>query len=297
MAFKVIEFLEDFGVPYHTEGKNISDGWIGISCVFCDDKSSHGGISPNGLGFTCFRCGTKKSIYAIVAHFNTNSGVSTKQVYARYVDDLYVADKRLVTRANNVILPSTTLPSAHANYLRQRRYDPEQLSELYGITGLLDAPDFKYRVIIPIYFKKKLVTYIGRDITGEATIPYKNLPESKSILTTKEIVYGIDDVGDTAIIVEGAFDRWRLGYGAVALLGMVFTQAQLRMLAERVKTAYVCFDNESQAQSLAKELAYQLDFCGVETFNVKLPNGVKDPDNLNRKQVASLRSQIFGTFG
>ena len=41
------EILDDLGLSYTSQGKNVSEGWIGIQCVFpdCDDTSNHLGIN------------------------------------------------------------------------------------------------------------------------------------------------------------------------------------------------------------------------------------------------------------
>ena len=52
-SFDVLEFLDDRGIPYVTEGKNVSYGWAEINCPFCPDgdpsehlKSYHAGGVP-----------------------------------------------------------------------------------------------------------------------------------------------------------------------------------------------------------------------------------------------------------
>jgi len=45
--FDVEQFLYDYSVSYTTSGKNVSQGWIGVQCPFCDDHSSHGGFNIN----------------------------------------------------------------------------------------------------------------------------------------------------------------------------------------------------------------------------------------------------------
>ena len=63
--FDVRSWLEDQNISYSKEGKNISNGWIGINCVFCQDTSNHLGITPNNR-ITCWKCGTKGDIVTLI---------------------------------------------------------------------------------------------------------------------------------------------------------------------------------------------------------------------------------------
>jgi len=57
MNFKAKQFCIDYNIPYWESGNNVSPGWINITCPMCGDKSSHGGINPNGGYYHCWRCG------------------------------------------------------------------------------------------------------------------------------------------------------------------------------------------------------------------------------------------------
>ena len=43
--FDIISYLENRGVSYWTEGKNVTDGWVNINCPFSPDPSNHLGIN------------------------------------------------------------------------------------------------------------------------------------------------------------------------------------------------------------------------------------------------------------
>ena len=43
---RIENYLDDLGVDYISEGKNVSSGWIEINCPFCgQDPSKHLGIN------------------------------------------------------------------------------------------------------------------------------------------------------------------------------------------------------------------------------------------------------------
>ena len=58
-AFDIVAYLDEKGIEYVTEGKNVSAGWIGLQCPYCSDQSNHLGVCLDGKGFSCFRCGER----------------------------------------------------------------------------------------------------------------------------------------------------------------------------------------------------------------------------------------------
>jgi DNA primase len=135
------------------------------------------------------------------------------------------------------------------------------------------------------------VTFVGRDVTGEAEAPYENYPTSKSVIHAKNTLYNIDRVGHTAIVVEGITDVWKIGDGAVATMGTKWTKSQARQLMG-LKAAFVMFDAEKEAQEQAHRLAATLT-SGVRKVEVlELSEG--DPDDLPLSTVQALRREIFG---
>jgi DNA primase len=99
-----------------------------------------------------------------------------------------------------------------------------------------------------------------------------------------EVVYNLDNAGDRIALVEGPFDAWRIGPGAVAMLGTVFTEQQLALIAsKRPSRVYVVYD--SGAAKIAKELATRMARLVPRVDYLWLDEG-KDPDTLN---IADLR--------
>jgi DNA primase len=106
----------------------------------------------------------------------------------------------------------------------------------------------------------------------------------------KECLYNIDTVKDTAIIVEGVTDVWRIGQGCVATMGLEYTTEQIKLLVDRgVKQAFVMFDSESFAIRKARKLANSLSIF-MESETIELSDG--DPGELTINQVQEIRGEI-----
>jgi hypothetical protein len=111
------------------------------------------------------------------------------------------------------------------------------------------------------------------------------------VLSPKDCLYNIDTVGDTALVVEGASDVWRLGDGAVGTFGHKFTKTQVYLL-RNCRRVFVLFDTEVEAQEDARRLAYDLSGIVPDVHVFELDKG--DPGDLSEDDVKALRSEIFG---
>jgi len=188
-----IQFLQDYGIPYWTEGKNISAGWIGIRCPFCNDHSNHLGYNLDENYFLCWRCGS----HPVTDTISKLLGISAKET------------KRILTGYNTVtILPEVkirkksfkypsgimSLQTNHKKYLENRNFDPEYLEKEWNLFGTgplskLDNINYKYRIIIPFIWDKKVVSFDSRDITGKQ-IRYLACPAERELIPHKNILYG-----------------------------------------------------------------------------------------------------------
>ena len=295
MALDIKTLLGDVGVPFWTVGKNVSEGWTSIRCPVpgCGDRSNHGAFSSNGRAYSCFKCG-KHSVKRVIAAL-TDWETATRLI-AEYDNILRFDENTHKDRALAVEWPPLgvykTIPSLHAQYLKERDYDIRQLRDTYGIQCCYHNGDFNYRVVIPVYENGRLVSYLGRDVTGKSPLKYKNLSERKSVLPVKECVYNIDNIHETAIICEGVFDAWRFGVHGVALFGLQFTTRQTNILGRKLKRAFIFFDNEAQAQTKGVELAEALSLQGVDTEIVR-HSDFKDPGEIPQQVADEIKKELF----
>lgn len=290
--------LGDLGVPYFTSGKNVSEGWTTIQCPMgCGDTSNHGGFAPGGFGYSCFKCG-KHSIYSVIGQF-TESRNEAVSLIKEYSNDLVYHAHIHEERASKVDWPpisaKETLPSIHSEYIHSRGYDPKKLREMYGVVGCYHTGPMKYRLVIPIFENGRLVSYVGRDVTEQAPLRYKNLPERQSILSVRETVYNIDSIHKFAIITEGIFDAWRFGAHGTALYGLQVTSRQVHLLAKKIKYAAIMFDRGTTEYAMAENLAESLGLCGIETAIVQID--CKDPGVMPQNEADELKNEIMSAFG
>jgi DNA primase len=107
----------------------------------------------------------------------------------------------------------------------------------------------------------------------------------------KELIYNVDNAKDgTAVVVEGPIDAWRIGDGAVATFGVIYTQKQIKLLRERFKRVFIMYDSDAQPQ--AWKLADALSTFNMEVNVVTLKIG--DPGSMTATEAREIRREIFG---
>lgn len=302
IMFDAQRFLEDEFIEYHTSGKNVQKGWIGIKCPFCLDTSNHCGINPEWETFKCWICKESGYVVKLVRQIRACSWEEAKTLTARYTSDNDVRMPLYLNGDNNspktvtcTFLPTETLkhfPEPHREYLISRNFDPDKLIRKYELKATGPFGDYRMRIIIPILVKSKLVSFTARDITDNAEIRYKDCEIDKSVIPVKNCLYNIDRVRTRKVlIVEGATDVWRIGDGAVATMTTEFTERQVLLLSELgVETVFTMFDAGYEAQKRAKELLAMLPPKIRNRENIALSEG--DPAELSEEDVKYLRKDI-----
>jgi len=200
---------------------------------------------------------------------------------------------RKVALATEIDLPGAELQSIHKKYLRRRKFSPDFLEKTYGLRGTGVTGDWKFRIIIPFYFRGQLVSYQGRDITGRQELRYKTLAVEKSIVDPKHLLYNIDNCREETIcVVEGAFDAMRLGPSFAATFGTSMTEFQIKLLAAYRKVIFL-FDPEPEAQAKADQAATKLSSfgCKVEKIDLEID---RDPAELTDEEALELRRELLG---
>jgi len=284
--------LDKYGIEHSSSGKNATRGWVQVQCPFCHDPSNHMGINLESGKYHCWVCGAKGGAAKIVAAL-TGLSYGLAQSAVEEHTDLQPNTTQELTHTNaksiNMSKLSIRLPPPHQKYLVCRGFSPRKISAEYGIRAGGIAGFFSYRIVVPIYFGGALVNLVGRDITG-LQIRYKALPNSKAIMDLKQCLYGIDDFrGKSAIIVEGIFDKWRMGREALATLGTEVTSAQIALLHKlNLERIFVLLDMgaESRALDLANRVSSFVPH--VEILRIR----AKDPACLTDKQAIELKKEI-----
>jgi hypothetical protein len=186
----------------------------------------------------------------------------------------------------------------HFRYLQDRGYNYHDLMNKYQISftgpvswvqGPYGKMNYYWRIIIPIFLDGVMVNFTSRDITEWSSSKYKMGPNNIAIRPGGDCVYNLDNAGDTIMLVEGPMDVWRIGDGAVAMMGTKFSEAQLSLIAnKRPRQVFIVYD--AGAEKIAKDLGQRMARLVPQTDYVWLNN--TDPDAANAADVADLRALL-----
>jgi len=179
------------------------------------------------------------------------------------------------------------IPEIGRDFLLRRGYDPNEIILKYSLMWGNRLSDYAFRIIIPVIFEREIVGFVGRSVDDRKKPKYKN---SKGFNRT-HYVYGLDDIRDKCIIVEGIFDKWRVGELAIATLGIEWTHEQARLIIDKgVKQAIIVYDGEKKAQEQAMGLGNILSgFMEVEIIE---PDADIDPDTMPEEQLEEIRKLL-----
>ena len=286
--------LRDYNIPTSTGGKNWQQGWIQVCCQMpgCTDVGFHGGFNISGNYYNCWKCGGH-SMADVVGQLLGIQWFEAKELLKQYSStgtDAAAVKKRALAKEIGWPINCHFLNHSHRKYLIRRDFIPADLVKNWDIKGTGPIGPYKFRIIIPIYFDGKLVSYQGRDITGRSDLRYKACETEKEVIHHKHIIYGIDHIKNRkAVIVEGVFDVWRLGYGAVSTFGTEVTNEQVLLLADRLERAYIAFD-DGEAESKAELLGNRLIALGVDVELITID--ADDPAELSDLQAGRVMKLI-----
>lgn len=285
------EVLDDLHIYYTEGGKNVSDGWIGTTCPFCDDQTNHLGINLRSKTISCFKCGTSGTIIKYLSEelrdFNKAISVLGDAV-PRELRSFEQQQQR--ENAVHVELPkeaSRKITPYHAGYLQERGFDYKDLNDRYNLHYCGPIGKWANRIIIPVIKNYRLITFTSADIADDSNLRYKHLKDEKSIISVKEYLFGLEHTdGHSVIVVEGLFDMFRIGEGCVATFGTKVTPEQKRLLS-KFNVVKILFDGDAAGRLNGAKLADELaPFCDVRLF--ELPLGT-DPDTMNEEDIKTVK--------
>lgn len=300
--FDVKRFYEDYDIDYY-EGdnphKHCRPGWIQTECPRCSGNPGlHLGFSENTGQFVCWRCGFMPITEAIRRHLSV-SWPEAKRIAKQYGGG---KDYRRYERAPkekdiDVMFPEGTLdhfPKRHRQYLESRNFDPDHLIDLWDLRATGTLGTYKNRIVAPVYYKNKLMSYQARTILGEVEPRYKACEIEKERRHHKYCLYGLDmTIGDSVLVVEGISDVWRMGIGSVATFGIKFTQTQVLLLVKHFKNIFVFFDpQEDIAQTQAEKLTRELATMGKEAETIIYDSDC-DPGSLSNKDARFIMRDLL----
>jgi len=290
--FDIERFLLEYNVSTWTEGKNCQEGWVNITCPFCDDDANHGGFNIEKEYYNCWKCGFH-SYKEILKKF---SDISYKELLEEYFINFNIKKKKdsLIKKSFSFPFGTRQISERHKKYLLNRNFDPDQLEKDWFLLGTDCLGDYKFRIVIPIIFNNKIVSFQCRDITDKQVLRYKACEKEKEIIHHKNILYGLDYIqNDRCVLVEGVTDVWRIGKGAVSCFGTGYTKNQIYLLSTYAKQIFILFDSVRIAQKIAEKIGWELSLLNNTIEIITIPSSIKDPAEMSFEDALYLRKNLL----
>jgi hypothetical protein len=325
MSFDWRTFLDAHGIHYVEKGRNVSKGNLAIKCPICtDDPSEHMNVSLYGYGYACWRDAEHRGHNNAVlvqkllscTWSEATSIVSDDAVVVptmttfREQSERFLAKYGHQTGTRRLKLPDTWVPlhepggvmrSLVLEYVKSRGYsehDALALAKRYDI-HYTPGGSWTRRVLWPVRDGGgKLVNYIGRSISRNPHLRYKTLGTTEAGSRVSDCLFDLHNLvtasGEALVITEGPFDAMRIGWlgetlgvFATCIFTINMSERQLdlvRMLARRFTRTFVLLDNGALLQATRAQ-TYLSD---IGCRRLSIPEGVKDPGELNPSQVLAL---------
>lgn len=289
----LIEFLDKHNITHSQHHKHSRTGWVQIeSCDECGSQNYHLGITLDGSRASCYRCGSKR----VGDLLRSLTQAPWPEIKAVISAGIYVPKEQETNNQGVYTPPSDLRPLASAQaalkYLKGRNLDPEYCDRVWGFQATGPWSNHPFRVFIPITVRKKPVAWTARAFKNQEP-RYQTSAEHECTLSPKRLLFGADKAKGKVIICEGPFDAIRIGTGAVATLGVAYTQAQVALMSE-YNDRFICFDSSLDAQARATNLASQLSvFPGMTSI---LTLDAEDPGDITEPERELVRKTVFGTL-
>ena len=250
----ITDYLEEKGIEVYPAGsKNVSEGWIGLECIYCADSSNHLGIELATGRVSCWLCGPHGKAVNLLMDIERCNYPQAKKLFEKWWEgDLEtVGLKRLppsIPAADRVALPPLLKqwPQKYLDCIKSRGHAPQELIRKYKLMPAHRFGSYGFRIIAPFFVDRRMVGFTGMDVTGKKETKYKDSAKESSVIPPADMLYNIDTVQSSAVIVEGITDVWRIGDGAVALGTNKMNEKQLWQLVKKdVKRVFVLLDADA----------------------------------------------------
>lgn len=299
--------LDEYDIKYRTKGKNVARGDLNLEvCPFCGNSGYHCCVNIHAPIFQCWVCGAKGFILNLLKEIEVFKGQKIGKIIQPFLTEGTFGQPEgengtLPTKNEkstaSLHLPQgilSDLPLPHRNYLTGRGFDSDFLIKKYKLMAVYNTGTQKYRfrIIVPVFINGKIVSFVAAAISrGDGIVPYLNCTPEEAIVPVNQCLYNYDSVGDTAVIVEGVTDVWRMGDGFVATFRKAMSSEQMELLLKKnPKRVIVMYDADAVEQSHA--LANRL--CGIFPSVEVLELDKGDPADLSMAEAQEIREIIFG---
>lgn len=282
----VRELLEQHQVPIADPGNpHFRNYWVNVQCVFCHSTKFLLGIRNDFSGASCYKCGAKNVVSVLRAL--TGESVDFIRSLAQFSTVERVEKSYgIYTPPNNLV----DLTARDREYLREtRKLDPDILVERYSLRSIGPFSGLARGVFIPITYNRRPVSWQVRFREAVDGQRYKTAKDSEKSMSEKDMLFGAEYCGHTAVVTEGFFDMANIGPGAVCTFGLAYTAKQV-LLISRYARRVICFDNSPAAQIVASKLAADLSVFPGETLQVCLD--ADDPGSASPEEIKLLRKTV-----
>lgn len=290
MLFNTIKFLEDYNIPYMASHSILTKDFVGLDvCPFCGATGNgkpYFAMRKHSTGTNCWICHTNDFYATIKILTGINDNNRLKDIYKRYGNKKaslnYYSDDKEIQRPISIAVPGNVgMISSVKKYLKSRDFDPEYIWNKYNLKNTTYDRNFRYRIIIPITYNNRVVSYTARDYTDQQENKYMSCKNELEIIPHKNILYGIDNVRSKNVLwIEGPTDVWRIGDGSVSSFGTEWKLEQLMLLYQKFENIFILFDSgEEEALKHAEKAAVVLTTVGRNCEIIELSE-VGDPDEL-----------------
>ncbi len=305
----VVSFLDFRNIDFKPYGKNVSLNDVNIDCPYCG-ADKHLAIHKESGLMNCWVCNfegleRRPTFLDLVQELESCTFTDAKNLLEDFIDDFVEAEEMFTYRKRKkIFLPEEAddffNPKSirHRNialkYLSSRGFD-DKIIKKYKLQ-FCSKGKFAFRIIIPVYFKNELVTFLGRDYLNRKEVSrYENCSIEESLQRPKELFYGWDFFkGDHLRLVEGVTDKWRIGDTSLAVLRSKISSEQKTLILNlKLKSISIMFDGDaySKAYQIGEDLSPFISKVKV------LDMGQKDvADRTYEKILRMERKQLLAYF-
>ncbi len=263
MSFDWLSFLSSRGIPFVVDGPNVPRGDIAaVRCPWCgaSDPSQH--LTIGSQGFHCWRNREHKGknpvrLVQALLHCTIDQAREITGHNSIHVPDdfLSMVQRNLEPPASikprELILPKEFRPFRHLpsarpfiSYLKSRCFTSRNILDdfkLYDIRYCVDGP-FKGRIIFPVTFQNKLVSWTGRSISPRATVRYKSLTTDPELAKDQGISPAVGPINHYLLWFDNLI---RLNYHTIVLCEGPFDSLKVNILGKPHGICSTCFFTSS----------------------------------------------------
>jgi|HubBroStandDraft_5_1064220.scaffolds.fasta_scaffold05868_4 DNA primase len=293
----LLDTLEARGIHFklHTSRENE----IYICCPFCTDRNE----TPDsrfrfGVNYVtgqahCFNCGKKFRDFeylkkALTEKLDTGEWQLSQEAIRKRALQTPVVRLPSDFIALSEVKRKTHWDRVALNYLYKRGITDEQIESKH--IGYSMVGDFRYRIVIPVYYNGKLEGLVARAFVEGLEPKYRNSLGNKTLFNVPR-----ESTNSGIILSEGAFDAYAIeralaskyNFDSCAVLGHTLTERQLNIV-KRYDRIILWTDPDVAGIEGLITMGQQLNSIGkerVEAVVPRLESNDREPSELTGREI------------